>query len=252
MYHGLFIQNRKYWDHLCRVVDPTSKCDSLVSDGSHPRLFWRSLRKLILLLVQLYQLNFFLFQNEKSLCSICAMNGRVSIGMHSKVALAKTTSLWIWFLTLQCWEVDRRINVVCSVNAAEQCKGRINPLRSLVDWLYNLIIIYHSFHWKRERGDYPIYQQNWTHILAVLTFFPFLLCRYFYYKLGAHCVCFKMICKKSLKALFLRRWSLKKWHLPNGNMSNSQAPWATDSKFVLWLVNTPSWYIAETIISMKP
>ena len=146
MYHCLFIQNRKYWVHLCRVVDPTSKCDSLVSDGSHPTLFWRSLRKLILLLVQLYQLNFFLFQNKKSLCSNCTMNGRVSIGMHSKVSLAKTTSLWIWFLTLQCWALDRRINVVCSANLAEQCKGWIHPFRSLVDWLYNLTIIYHSIY----------------------------------------------------------------------------------------------------------
>ena len=84
------------------VVDPTSKCDSLVSDGSHPRLFWRSFRKLTLLLVQLYQLNFFSFSKLNKVFevvmdteTICAMNGRVSIGMHSKVSLAKSTSLWI-------------------------------------------------------------------------------------------------------------------------------------------------------------
>ena len=34
--------------------------------------------------------------------------------------------------------------------------------------------------------------------VAVITFTPILLWRYFYYQLVAYCVCFKMICKKSL------------------------------------------------------
>ena len=34
--------------------------------------------------------------------------------------------------------------------------------------------------------------------VAVITFPPFLLCRYFYYQLVAYCVCFKMICEMSL------------------------------------------------------
>ena len=34
--------------------------------------------------------------------------------------------------------------------------------------------------------------------VAVITFSPFLLCRYFYYQLVAYCVCFKMIREMSL------------------------------------------------------
>ena len=34
--------------------------------------------------------------------------------------------------------------------------------------------------------------------VAVITFAPFLLCKYFWYQLVAYSVCFKMICKKSL------------------------------------------------------
>ena len=34
--------------------------------------------------------------------------------------------------------------------------------------------------------------------VAVITFFPFLLCKYFWFELISYCVCFKMICKKSL------------------------------------------------------
>ncbi len=34
--------------------------------------------------------------------------------------------------------------------------------------------------------------------VADITFFPFLLCRYFYYQLVAYCVCFQMICEMSL------------------------------------------------------
>ena len=34
--------------------------------------------------------------------------------------------------------------------------------------------------------------------VAVITFPPFLLCRYFYYQLVAYCVCFKMIYEMSL------------------------------------------------------
>ena len=34
--------------------------------------------------------------------------------------------------------------------------------------------------------------------VAVITFFPFLLCKYFLYQLVAYCVCFKMIYKKSI------------------------------------------------------
>ena len=34
--------------------------------------------------------------------------------------------------------------------------------------------------------------------VAVITFSSILLCGYFYYQFVAYCVCFKMICKKSL------------------------------------------------------
>ncbi len=34
--------------------------------------------------------------------------------------------------------------------------------------------------------------------VAVITFSPFFLCRYFYYQLVAYCVCFKMICETCL------------------------------------------------------
>ena len=49
------------------------------------------------------------------------------------------------------------------------------------------------------RRDLTILTPKFEHIfVAVITFPPFLLCRYFYYQLVAYCVCFKMICKKSL------------------------------------------------------
>ena len=55
-------------------------------------------------------------------------------------------------------------------------------------------------------NNYPVTKGGLDHLtpkfehifVAVITFFPFLLCRYFYYQLVAYCVCFKMICKKSL------------------------------------------------------
>ena len=34
--------------------------------------------------------------------------------------------------------------------------------------------------------------------VAVITFTPFLLCRFFYCQLVAYCVCFQMICEMSL------------------------------------------------------
>ena len=49
-----------------------------------------------------------------------------------------------------------------------------------------------------QGGTIP-FPPKFEHIfVAVITFSPFLLCRYFYYQLFAYCVCFKMICKKSL------------------------------------------------------
>ena len=39
--------------------------------------------------------------------------------------------------------------------------------------------------------------------------------------------------------------SLKKWDLPNGKSSNSQASWATDPKFPVWLANTLSCDMTE-------
>ena len=39
--------------------------------------------------------------------------------------------------------------------------------------------------------------------VAVITFSPFLLCRYFYYQLVAYCVCFKMICERIYRHFFL-------------------------------------------------
>ena len=40
-------------------------------------------------------------------------------------------NLWLWFSALKCWAVERRMNDVCSANAAEQYKGRGNPLGAL-------------------------------------------------------------------------------------------------------------------------
>ena len=60
---------------------------------------------------------------------------------------------------------------------------------------------------KRGLAHLPL---KFEHIfVAVITFPPILLCRCFYYQSVAYCVCFKMICKKSLLALFLRRYSLE-------------------------------------------
>ena len=48
-------------------------------------------------------------------------------------------------------------------------------------------------------GGHAHLQPKFEHIfVAVITFPPFLLCRYFYYQLVAYCVCFKMICEMSL------------------------------------------------------
>ena len=51
----------------------------------------------------------------------------------------------------------------------------------------------------RTKGGLSHFLPKFEHIfVADITFPPFLLCRYFYYQLVAYCVCFKMICKKSL------------------------------------------------------
>ena len=58
-----------------------------------------------------------------------------------------------------------------------------------------------SVHRKKNcgKGGLHLKPQKFEHIfVAVITFFPFLLCKYFLYQLVAYCVCFKMICKKSL------------------------------------------------------
>ena len=48
-------------------------------------------------------------------------------------------------------------------------------------------------------GGLDLKPPKFEHIfVAVITFFPFLLCRYFYYQLVGYCVCFKMICEMSL------------------------------------------------------
>ena len=53
--------------------------------------------------------------------------------------------------------------------------------------------------WLRSEGGLSHLPPKFEHIfVAVITSPPFLLCRYFYYQLVAYCVCFKMICKKSL------------------------------------------------------
>ena len=52
---------------------------------------------------------------------------------------------------------------------------------------------------RRVKGVLSHSPPKFEHIfVAVITFHPFLLCRYFYYQLVAYCACFKMICKKSL------------------------------------------------------
>ena len=58
--------------------------------------------------------------------------------------------------------------------------------------------------WLSEKPD--LYSRGLSHLppkfkhifVAVIIFSTFLLCRSFYYQLVAYCVCFKMICKKSL------------------------------------------------------
>ena len=58
--------------------------------------------------------------------------------------------------------------------------------------------------WNITRGGLYHLLQKFEHIfVAVITFSPFLLCRYFYYQLVAHCVCFKMICESLYRHLFL-------------------------------------------------
>ena len=57
-----------------------------------------------------------------------------------------------------------------------------------------------------EGGVIPFTSEILTHICSCHNFSTFLLCRYFYYQPVAYCVCFRMICKKSLLAPFLRRY----------------------------------------------
>ena len=50
-----------------------------------------------------------------------------------------------------------------------------------------------------DKGELYHLLPKFEHIfVAVITFPPFLLCRFFYYQLVAYCVCFKMICEMSL------------------------------------------------------
>ena len=48
-------------------------------------------------------------------------------------------------------------------------------------------------------GELHMKSPKFEHIVvAVITFFPFLLCRYFCYQLVVNCVYFQMICEMSL------------------------------------------------------
>ena len=52
---------------------------------------------------------------------------------------------------------------------------------------------------RNGRGGPHLKPPKSEHIfVAVITFPPFLLCRYFYYQLVPYCVCFKVICEISL------------------------------------------------------
>ena len=68
----------------------------------------------------------------------------------------------------------------------------------------HLHILYDLYTWLmmqllRFKGGLDLKPQKFEHIfVAVTTFSPFLLCKYFLYQLVAYCVCFKMICKKYL------------------------------------------------------
>ena len=58
-----------------------------------------------------------------------------------------------------------------------------------------------------EKGGLYHLLPKFEHIfVAVITFFHFLLCRYFYDQLVAYCMSFKMICKISYTDTFLRRY----------------------------------------------
>ena len=62
------------------------------------------------------------------------------------------------------------------------------------------IATYMSVCRRTGRGDSTIFPETFCFFfVAVITFFPFLLCKYLLYQLVAYCVCFKMIyIKKSL------------------------------------------------------
>ena len=67
------------------------------------------------------------------------------------------------------------------------------------------LVLHHHTKWENQasphfrRGDLTILPLKFEHIfVAVITFFPLFLYRYFYYQLVAYCVCFKMICEMSL------------------------------------------------------
>ena len=53
-------------------------------------------------------------------------------------------------------------------------------------------------HHTGEGGRYHLLTKFEHIFVTVITFSPFLLCRYFYYQLVAYCVCFKMLCEMSL------------------------------------------------------
>ena len=90
----------------------------------------------------------------------------------------------------------RRLTNFCSNNTPlEQCSCSIGGQLYYIG--YSSIML--------AKGGLHLKPPKFEHIfVAVITFPPFLLCKYFWYQLVAYCVCFKMIYKKSLyKHLFL-------------------------------------------------
>ena len=86
-----------------------------------------------------------------------------------------------------------------SYEAVETSNKAITQQTSNHESVYMHACIYVHILQTLKRGGLDHLLPKFEHIfVAVITFFPFLLCRYFYYQLVAYCVCFKMICEMSL------------------------------------------------------
>ena len=124
-------------------------------------------------------------------------------------------SLWIFcIMDVGCWrcyvapiDVAIKLIIMCELinwltnhKSYRRKQGHCSPDLVYAVWAISpLFTCTCSIDCSIIKGVLYLKPPKFEHIfVAVITFSPFLLCRYFWYQLVAYCVCFKMICKKSL------------------------------------------------------